>query len=241
MVTPPFDDQYAALPFTATSPSTEPRFTMTPPPHFRNSGNTALDIRNGPFTLTVITRSHSSSLIPSTVDTCSVPALFTSTFTRPNRSTVPFTARSTSRARLTSHSIANPAPSRLWTSLITCRSFSRRRPATATLAPSRANARAIARPIPVPPPVMSATLPESRVTEFSVPASNRGVTWMLGAPGGGRDSSIRLPAPASRPGGIHPLCVDSPAVVEAGLEPVRSATEGDPRSYILLYLAATSR
>src|SRR3989442_2673550 len=110
IVTPPFEAQYAARSFTATSPSTEPIFTMAPPPHFRNSASTARDIRNGPFTFTVITRSHSSSLIPSTVETCSVPALFTSTFSRPNRSTVPFTARSTSRARVASHSIANPVP-----------------------------------------------------------------------------------------------------------------------------------
>src|SRR6266852_3997585 len=107
IVTPPFDAQYAARSFIATSPSTDPIFTIAPPPHFRNSGSTARDTRNGPFTFTVITRSHSSSLIPSTVDTCSVPALFTRTFSRPNRSTVPFTARSTSRARVTSHSIAN--------------------------------------------------------------------------------------------------------------------------------------
>src|SRR5712692_5151646 len=95
IVSPPFDAQYAARSFTATSPSTEPIFTMAPPPHFRNSASTARDIRNGPFTLTVITRSHSSSLIPSTVETCSVPALFTSKFSRPNRSTVPLTARAT--------------------------------------------------------------------------------------------------------------------------------------------------
>ncbi len=85
---------------------------------------------------------------------------------------------------------------------------------------------------------MSATLPESRVTEFSVPASNRGVTWMLGAPGGGRDSSIRLPAPASRYRSRAEFIPFAPAVVEAGLEPVRSATEGDPRSYILQLPAA---
>src|SRR6266852_12233 len=88
IVTPPFDAQYAARSFIATSPSTEPIFTIAPPPHFRNSGSTARDIRNGPFTFTAITRSHSSSLIPSTVDTCSAPALFTSTFSRPNRSTL---------------------------------------------------------------------------------------------------------------------------------------------------------
>src|SRR6266849_5636782 len=68
IVTPPFDAQYAARSFTATSPNTEPIFTMAPPRHLRNSGSTARDMRNGPFTLTAITRSHSSSLIPSSVD-----------------------------------------------------------------------------------------------------------------------------------------------------------------------------
>ena len=51
-------------------------------------------------------------------------------------------------------------------------SFSLRRPATATFAPSRANASAIARPIPVPPPVIRATFPASRVTIYPPPASN---------------------------------------------------------------------
>src|SRR5216683_1586766 len=190
IVTPPFDAQYAARSFIATSPSTDPIFTIAPPPHFRNSGSTARDTRNGPFTFTVITRSHSSSLIPSTVDTCSIPALFTSTFSRPNRSTVPFTARSTSRTRVTSHSIANPAPPVFCTSLITSRSFSNRLPATATLAPSRANASAIARPIPVPPPVINATLPESRVTVFPVPASNRNVAPRPQVPRGARKYNV---------------------------------------------------
>src|SRR5258708_3003542 len=194
MVTPPFDAQYAARSFTATSPSTDPIFTIAPPPHFRNSDSTARDTRTGPFKLTVIIRSHSSSLIASTVETCSVPALFTSTLSRPNRSTVPFTARSTSRTCVTSHSIANPAPPAFCTSPITSRNFSNRRPATATLAPSRANASAIARPIPVPPPVINATLPETRVTDFPVPASNRDVAASPYARRGARDSSIRLPA-----------------------------------------------
>src|SRR5882724_8341596 len=195
IVTPPFDAQYAARSFIAISPRIEPIFTIAPPCAFRNSGSTARDIRNGPLTLTVITRPHSSSLMPSTVETCSAPALFTSTFRRPNRSTVPFTARSTSRACVTSHSIANPAPPSFWISRATSRIFSSRRPATATPAPSRANASAIARPIPVPPPVISATLPASRVTFFPAPASNRMPRGSLRALRGGRDSSIRFPGP----------------------------------------------
>jgi len=52
-------------------------------------------------------------------------------------------------------------------------------------------------------------LPESRVTEFPIPASNGGVTSSLHVPRGARDSSIRLPVPqagvaagrnSSRPG-----------------------------------------
>src|SRR6266403_1913155 len=220
IVTPPFDAQYAARSFIATSPSTEPILTIAPPPHFRNSGSSARDTRNGPFTFTVIMRSHSSSLIPSTVETCNVPALFTSTFSRPNRSTVPFTARSTSRARVTSHSIANPAPPCFWISLITSRSFSSRRPATVTLAPSRANASAIARPIPVPPPVISATLPESRVTDFPIPASNRGVAPPPHVPRGARDSSIQFPAPQAGRTGRKMLYLSG-----------SYSHDGDPKAY----------
>src|SRR2546425_5852363 len=172
-VTPAFDAQYAARSFIATSPSTDPIFTIAPPPHFRNSFSAARDIRNGPFTFTVITRSHSSSVMLSTVETCSAPALFTSTFSRPNCLTVSRTARSTSLPRVTSHSTAEALPPSFFTSPVTARSFSSRRPAKATLAPSRANARAIARPIPVPPPLIRATFPESRVTLFGAPASNR--------------------------------------------------------------------
>src|SRR6266851_5310307 len=110
MVTPPFDAQYAARSFIATSPSTDPIFTIAPPPHFRNSFSAVRDIRNGPFTFTIITRSHSSSVMLSTVETCSAPALFTSTFSRPNCLTVSRTARSTSLARVTSHSTAEALP-----------------------------------------------------------------------------------------------------------------------------------
>src|SRR3989441_1321772 len=172
-VTPAFDAQYASRSFIATSPSTDPIFTIAPPPHFRNSFSAARDIRNGPFTFTVITRSHSSSVMLSTVETCSAPALFTSTFSRPNCLTVSRTARSTSLPRVTSHSTAEALPPSFFTSPVTARSFSSRRPAKATPAPSRANARAIARPIPVPPPLIRATFPESRVTLFGAPASNR--------------------------------------------------------------------
>jgi len=44
------------------------------------------------------------------------------------------------------------------TSLATCATWSAERAATATLAPSLANANAIARPIPRPPPVINAIL-----------------------------------------------------------------------------------
>ena len=110
IVTPPFDAQYAARSFPANRPSTDPIFTIAPPPHFRNSGRTARDTRNGPFRFTIIIRCHSSSLMPSHRRQRSAPALFTNTFSRPNRFTVPLTARATSAARVTSHSIANPAP-----------------------------------------------------------------------------------------------------------------------------------
>ena len=87
------------------------------------------------------------------------PALFTRMSTTPNRSsTASRNAPSCSGSR-TSVGIArhsNPAPS---SSPRTASSGSGRRPQIATLAPVLASSSAVARPIPVPPPVTMATVP----------------------------------------------------------------------------------
>ena len=84
-----------------------------------------------------------------------IPALFTSTSSEPPRSRSAATARPTDAGTVTSiaSAIASPPRSRISAAV---RSISAAvRAATATVAPRPANASAIARPIPRPPPVTS--------------------------------------------------------------------------------------
>src|SRR5438309_2226189 len=78
----------------------------------------------------------------------------------PKRLTVSATSRSTSSQRLTSVRIKNASPARLiW--LAACSPRSLEYSPSATVAPSRANAVAMARPLPEPAPVTTATRPSS--------------------------------------------------------------------------------
>ncbi len=87
------------------------------------------------------------------------PALLTSTSTAPKRSSVASTkARTWSGSRTSQGNAMHSAPSRS-SCARTSASGSGRRPQIATLAPESAKATAVARPIPVPPPVIRATLP----------------------------------------------------------------------------------
>src|SRR3989442_11101555 len=67
-------------------------------------------------------------------------------------------------------------------------SGSRRRPVTTILAPQDASSSAVARPMPLPPPVTIATWPSSRfeanwLTTGSIPGTRRGAARTLGRPG----------------------------------------------------------
>ena len=86
-----------------------------------------------------------------------MPAFATSTSSPPNVATAAATASATWDG-----SVVSPATARPFTSAATASMGSGRLPVTTTDAPSRANSRAVAAPIPVPPPLMSATLPSSR-------------------------------------------------------------------------------
>ncbi len=57
----------------------------------------------------------------------------------------------------TSAAYARPEPPAAWHSAATCSACSPRRSTTATRAPSDANRSALARPMPCPPPVTTAT------------------------------------------------------------------------------------
>jgi hypothetical protein len=67
--------------------------------------------------------------------------------------------------------------------------------------------------------VISATLPESRVTDFPTPASNRGVAPPPHVPRGARDSSTGLQVPQA----------EVAAVIAAGFGPECSGGSLDPR------------
>ena len=86
-------------------------------------------------------------------------ALLTRQSTRPNRSTAAATIASTWSGSRTSVGCAAARPPAASISATVSSSGSGRRPATTTDAPSRANSWAMARPIPLPPPVTSATRP----------------------------------------------------------------------------------
>ena len=83
---------------------------MEPPPTRRIAGSTARDIKNGPFRFVARTRSHSSSLILSTVETLSAPALFTRTSIRPKAFSVSSAALRPSSSRVTSAARAMASP-----------------------------------------------------------------------------------------------------------------------------------
>src|SRR6516225_11933843 len=171
---------------------------MEPPPTRRIAGSTARDIKNGPFRFVARTRSHSSSLILSTVETLSAPALFTRTSIRPKAFSVSSAALRPSSSRVTSAARAMASPPTSLISFTTPSRDSRRRPKTATLAPPAARPKAIARPIPDPPPVTIVTLPFNRVTISLTLASNRCTIPAGALPPAVRDSNISPCLPASK-------------------------------------------
>ena len=131
---------------------------IEPPPDRRNSGIAALVPRNTPFTLTSITRSHSSTVVSSTFPVPPIPALFTRTSSLLKRARVAATACCHSASLVTSNLRKRHSPPvSLISVLVLCPSSSSTSPMT-TLAPSLANNLAIASPMPLAPPLIKATL-----------------------------------------------------------------------------------
>src|SRR3989441_3924513 len=118
-----------------------------------------------PRTLMSITRSISSSVVSSKVFGMAVPALFTSTSSRPKVATVFSTAPLTASMSAAFAWIATAFPPLSSIALTTAEaalaSFAY---VMATLAPSAARRFAIAAPMPREPPVTSATLPASSLS-----------------------------------------------------------------------------
>src|SRR5262245_19894210 len=91
----------------------------------------------------------------------STPALAHTRFTPPARATISFAAAASESAEVTSTPMPNALPPAAAISAATASALVRRRSATATVMPSAPKVRAMPRPIPLPPPVTTATRPLS--------------------------------------------------------------------------------
>src|SRR5262245_13867809 len=125
----------------------------------------ALQVRKTDFVLTAKVRSQSSSvlLVKGIPGGPAAPALFTRISILPNVSRVRSIMVFTSAALVTSVFRANTLRPSPFTSPATFSAFSTWISGMAMSAPSRAIASAIPRPIPLPPPVTTATFPASRM------------------------------------------------------------------------------
>ena len=144
-------------------PATDEILTIEPLPDPRMAGIAALVPRNTPLALMSIIRSQPSMVWVSTLPPFQMPALLTRMCSPPNRSIAVSTACCQSASLVTSRWTNTASPPASAISASTCwPSDSSTSPRT-TFAPSEANRRASAAPIPLAPPLISATLPSSRM------------------------------------------------------------------------------
>ena len=138
---------------------------MRPALRSMKCGATALQVRKTDFVLTAKVRSQSSSvlLVNGMPGGDAEPALLTRMSILPSASRTRSTIALTSAELVTSVFIVMTLRPSSLTSAPTFSAFSTWMSGMATSAPSRAIASTIPRPIPLPPPVTTATLPASRI------------------------------------------------------------------------------
>src|SRR4029453_333131 len=147
-----------------TKPEIDEMFTMAPPPASRMAGTAYFMPRNTPLAFTPISASQAAVLLMSGSKVPLMPALLTSRSSFPNAVTAVFTAFCHSDSLVTS-SFTNrawPPPAAIFST--TWRASNSRTSATTTRAPSRAKIVASLCPIPLAPPVISATFPASLIS-----------------------------------------------------------------------------
>src|SRR5437763_9390432 len=168
-----------------------------------------------PFRFSAMMPSNSSSGKSSAGERKALPALFTSTSTRPSSSTTRSARASTAALSVTSQPIATarpPCSSIVATVRAAPSSFTS---TIASDAPAWARPFAIAAPSPLPPPVTTATRPSSRNSVLTKPAgtsktgsqeSSVEVIVGLHEPhcAHGRDDGVVLPAEAAEPVLVDP-------------------------------------
>src|SRR5262245_26233792 len=149
--TPAFDALYELPPSVPSTPSMLAMFTRLPVFCSTMCTSACLQTRNVPVRLTRTTRSHSAASSRWIGPPPATPAAFSTTSRRPWSRTIPSTASRIEGSSATSAMRTSP-------------SGPASRSTPATLAPSSANRRAHARPIPDAAPVTRATLPSRRPT-----------------------------------------------------------------------------
>src|SRR5712691_2097365 len=140
---------------------------MLPPPRSRMAGATVLVRMNAPTRLMRRTSEKSAALISRRAERRRTAAQLTRQSTPPYCARASPTNRATSASLATSPLTAVAAPPALTMASTVSPSGSGRRPKTTTRAPSLAKSSAVARPMPVPPPAMSATFPSSAATAIA--------------------------------------------------------------------------
>ena len=147
---------------------------MEPPPARRISGMADLVPRNTPLALMSMIRSQPSTVVSSTrppallTPPLPIPALLTRMSNLPNWETAAATALAQADSLVTStlRNRASPPASPIWAS--TWRPSSSKTSPKTTLAPSRAKRLTSAAPMPLAPPLISATFPSSRPMVISL-------------------------------------------------------------------------
>src|SRR5881397_3903268 len=138
---------------------------IEPPPARCRCGIPYLVTQKTDFRLIAMTRSHQRSSVSSTERSRSfhrTPALLCRTWSAPKRRTPSSTIRCTSASTATSPVTATAWPPAFSTRATVPFAASGSMSATTIRAPSSAKSVAVSRPIPIPAPVMRATLPASR-------------------------------------------------------------------------------
>ncbi len=155
-MSPAFDGLYAPARLVTLSALMDAMFRITPPLRSTMPGNTAREHRNGPRKLTAITRSQSETATSVTEPPIQIPATFARMSIGPKPDTEAATPSVTDTSSATSICTASARPPIAlicWAVLLAALASTS---ATAARYPSSANLRAIAFPIPLPPPVISA-------------------------------------------------------------------------------------
>ena len=139
-------------------PDSDETMMMFPLPCFCIWMRACLEQRKGPFRLTSMTRSHSSSVVSGSLFSTWMPGLHMRMSSRPNSATATSTIRFAATSLVTSAGAKTALPPSLRMAAATCSPRSSRMSVTTTLAPWRPNSSAVALPRPLAPPVMMATL-----------------------------------------------------------------------------------